>query len=501
MLGVGILRDWQVTPVSQRTTSRFAVVVSEDAMRVTLTTYHLSGSIKIEAAELQKELAAQNITVDDGLKARIEAICAQRLSPGQEVTLLEGVPPTPPQPPRAQVMEELANARPAIVRAGQPVAIILPAQPGKPGRNVFGQPCPAATPPDVTTLIDANVGLSDDGKALVAQMDGVLHVRGHGGVRVSPMERVEFDLYTPVPMECNGDLVVGQNVKEGTAVQCTGGSLYVGGNLETSAVADDIVVGGAIRSGPIVLGAGKTITLRAAGDLSADRLDHVTVLARGDVRVKDITHSTVTCGGRLIAPQGDIHASTLLVTGNIECRSIGSEDHTRSVIEIGADPELRRLISELLPQIEQRREHVAKVLRIIHPLLNDAKRLTREQKERCTELLYDSETTEAEANAMLRRLTERYGRLQAIAGRVLTVHEMIHPGVTIRFAGVETTLRMGLRGPLVIRATTERMTPAIVCRYQKSSQDIPLETRPLPDDPLLTLRQYLNHEARRLKVA
>lgn len=472
-------------------------------MRVSLQTHHVSGTIKLDAAEVCKELAAQNLGIDEGLKAKIAALCEQRLAVGTEHTLIAGEPTAAPQPPRAQLVDEIVAAHPPLAKAGQRIAAIIPAEPGREGKDVFGQPCAPDAPPTLDTLLGTNVSLSEDHQSLLAAIDGIVHVSADGRISVSCAERIEFDLYTPVAMECATDLVVGGSIKEGTAVNCTNdGSLYVNGDLQSSAAANDIYVKGAVLTGPNAIAAGKTVSMSAAGSINAGTLASCTVNAGGDLIVKeDITNAVVTCGGRLVAPSATIHATTLLVTGAAECRTIGSEDHTRTVIEIGAEPTLRKLITELLPQIEQRREHVAKVRRTVQPLLNDAKRLTREQKERCTELLYDSETTDAEATAMLKRLTEGNDRLLASAGRELVVHELAHPGVTVRFAGVETTLRLALRGPLVIRVVTDRSMPAIVCKSQKSNQDVPLETRQVPDDPILTLRQYLAQEARRQKAA
>ncbi len=482
---------------------RFSVTVSDDAMRVVLMARHVNGSIRLDAADVCKEFAAQNLTLDETVKAKIAALCEQRLAVGAQHTLLAGEPAVAPQPPHATLVEELASARPPFAKTGQRVATITPAEPGRPGNDVFGVACPAAPTPTLDTLIGAGIALDKDQQSLIAKSDGVVHVGADGRISIGVTERVEFDLYTPVPMECATDLLVGGSVKDGTSVNCTaGGCLYVQGALETDAAAVDIIAQGAIRTGHVAMAAGKTISVVARGQVAAGTIATATVQARGDVTVvSEITSSTITCGGRLIAPQATIHASTVLASGAVECRVIGCEDHTRTVIEIGAEPALRKLITELLPQIETRREHVAKVRRTIQPLLADARRLTPEQKERCTELLFDAETTDAEASAMLKRLTDGHDRLIANAGGELTIHELAHPGVIIRFVGVEAALRMTLRGPVVIRAVTDRTTPSIVCKYPKTSQEVPLETRLVPDDPILTLRHHVAQAARRQRPA
>jgi hypothetical protein len=174
----------------------------------------------------------------------------------------------------------------------------------------------------------------------------------------------------------------------------------------------------------------------------------------------------------------------------VECATLGSDAQSKVTLEVGIDAELGKLYAELWPEIEKRHKHVQRVRTTIAPLMQNAKRLTVEQKERATELLFDAETTEAEANEMLDRLKARYARLVSEGRWDVVVTGRLCPGVTIRFPGIETTTRMLMKGPVTISGNWQSARPTITCRLADGKVGA-LESRPTQDENLLRLRAAL----------
>ena len=290
-------------------------------------------------------------------------------------------------------------------------------------------------------------------------------------------------------IEHDGDVHVNGPVREGAGIRA-GGSVIVDGPIEST-----IHAKGDVTTTAAITNTGRHCIV-AGGSVRSHHINTGIVQAKGDVVVgAEIISSRINCRGALDISAGSIVASHISAVGGVRCASVGTDSQNRVTLEIGVDAELGKLYHETWQEIEKRQTHVKRVRTTIEPLMQNAKRLTNEQKEKATELLYDADTTEAEANDMLARLTAGYEALMRDGKWELHVSTRLAPGVTIRFPGIETTVRVPMTGPLTITANWQASRPAILCRMGNKNE-IPMETRPIEDDGIIKLKHALQRRTR-----
>jgi uncharacterized protein len=300
---------------------------------------------------------------------------------------------------------------------------------------------------------------------------------------------LEGDLTSVVGViEHGGDVHVAGAVREGAVIRAAG-DVVVEGPIEST-----IHANGNVSTPAAITHTGRHCIL-AGGSVTAHHVNNAIIQAKRDVVVDaEIVASRISCRGALNIAQGSIVASHVSAVGGVRCTSAGTDSQNRVTLEIGTDAELAKLYHETWHEIEKRLAHVKRVRTTIEPLMQNAKRLTSEQKEKATELLYDADTTEAEANEMVAKLTTGFEALMHDAKWELHVATRLAPGVTIRFPGVETTIRIPMNGPLTITGHWQALRPSIMCRMGNKGE-IPLETRPVEDDGLVKLKNVLQRRA------
>jgi hypothetical protein len=170
---------------------------------------------------------------------------------------------------------------------------------------------------------------------------------------------------------------------------------------------------------------------------------------------------------------------------------VGNASLVRTLVELGIDDRVRQLALQHMPVIEQKRKQVIKVRTLIEPLMKNIKQLNAQQKEKATELLYDAEQTQTEADDLLQTLKNALAQSSARTREELQVQQMLYPGVTVRFSGLETTIRSPIKGPARIACIEQLGVRRIVLYLGTSSTPHPLEMRPVTDDPMLLLRKAL----------
>jgi hypothetical protein len=108
-------------------------------------------------------------------------------------------------------------------------------------------------------------------------------------------------------------------------------------------------------------------------------------------------------------------------------------------------------------------------------------------------LLYEADELAAETDKKLSQLSGQWEKSLAHAAAEIVVAETAHAGATIRFAGVETTLKSPYRGPLIFAPRHAREFTEIVLIDPATKKTTPLPTIPLHDNGLHTLYALLGH--------
>jgi hypothetical protein len=170
---------------------------------------------------------------------------------------------------------------------------------------------------------------------------------------------------------------------------------------------------------------------------------------------------------------------------------LGSAAGVKTVVEAGIDEGLRTMAQAKIPEVEQLLAKAKKIRETVRPLMENQKRLTPQQKERATELLFEADEFQAQADALLATLKKANDAVAARAKLQVEVEQAIYPGVTIRFPGVYATVHDALAGPLRVATKAMHGETRIVMYYGRSGTAHTLTTHPDPDDYSVALKKLL----------
>jgi len=223
------------------------------------------------------------------------------------------------------------------VNIGDKLAHLTPADPGTPGKDIFGNAIPAKTVVRKVLKHGRNISLSDD------KLDMYSDVSGHATlvddtVYVSDVYEVPNNVDASTgDIEYNGNVLVKGNVNTGYTVKAAG-DVIVEGVVEGANIhaGGDITlrlgVQGMFRA---CLSAGGNIVSRflenceivkAGGSITTDAIMH------SDVRAKD---AVIVAGKRGLITGGQVVAGT-----HISAKTLGSGMDTQTLLEVGIDPDI-----------------------------------------------------------------------------------------------------------------------------------------------------------------
>jgi hypothetical protein len=441
--------------------------------------------------DLVKQLRQGGIVLDEAREQRVRAACdpaTRHAAADGTVLLVEVTPSTADTPARFEPAPGLSldAPTPQLVSASQVLATLVPATPGSPGIDLYGAPLAPASATKIEPVIGEGVAVDPDGRTLRATADGSLHLFPHL-VAVLPVKVIDGDLDANLsPLEFAGDVIVRGSVKDLVKL-AVGKSLFVAGAIEAA----DVTAGRDVHVGGGIVGRDKGRVV-AARNVCAKFAVGATILLGGDLRLEtELSQSRVRAGGRVAVPAGTILASHVAAIAGVSCRDLGSTSHVKTTLELGVDERFRADYLEQMPRVESNRKRIAKVRDTVAPLMRNQKHLTREQKEKATELLYDADTLENETQGIIESLIKRYVALCERSRLEVLVAAHLYPGVTIRFPGVETSLRLAQRGPVRVACIPHGMNHVVQAYFQGSEEGHSLEMRTIGCEGYDALRKLM----------
>ncbi|MEI2417434.1 FapA family protein [Orrella sp. JC864] len=376
---------------------RFDLEISADAMSAYLSIEPPQGGAPVGIEQVRQRLTELEIYYGVDEQALHEAVAARQCT---AVLVASGDPPQPGAATRFESLlpslrqrqrageaesgrvdyRDLGNL--LVVTAGTPLMRRIPAQQGREGRNLHGDPLPPAAVPD----LPFRPGLSgveiseDDPCVLLAARAGVPRELGQG-VCVDPVLEVEsVDLATG-NVDFDGTLKVRGDIKAGMSVKVAG-DIVVNGTIEAA----HIVAGGNITVRGGVIGGGETLVLdtgpeqgantraaylRCEGNLEARFLDNAVVSAGGAVRVQgEIRQSDIAAGDSIVAggegnEQGAILGGRCRALRKISAATVGSLSNLPTAIQVGVNPHAAARRAEIARERAAVREERAKLEKLL----------------------------------------------------------------------------------------------------------------------------------------
>ena len=443
-----------------------SISVPEDGMSVRVA-IRSGASIKaLDAPMVIAHLTSLGVTLTTRGEAEIQELCrprkAGRVAP--PVLVATGTPAVHDTRAYLQLIDPIGQVMESSrqVKAGDPIATLVPHVAGRDGVDVFGKPIHRRQA-EAVPVIDSSLTLAPDGRTYLAAIDGAIRVRGNG-----PAQEIAV-----IPCFIHaGDLVGGDDRGSSRRLH-SAGEIIVDGSV-TGAT---LQAGGDIR----IVGQIENSTVSGEGRLCVRGVENTTVDVAGDCFAAEITRSRIGCGGALDVEHGNIVGGHVIAAGGLCCKSIGSANLVKTLIEVGIDHRLRERLATVMPEMEARLTKAAKIRQAVEPLLRDAQALTPQQQLRVAALLAEADCIEEQAQKERRELRQEYATALARCKHEVRVSHIIHAGVTIRFPGVQTTVRIPLHGPCrVIMETTNGVSRIVLC--EDGAECTPLELCHLDED-------------------
>jgi len=348
------------------------------------------------------------------------------------------------------------------VNEGEKIGILIPGSPAVAGTDVFGKSIPG--PPAINSVeVAENVRLEPDGKTLTAAKSGKVHLTRQ---RISVLDVVQIsgDVdFSTGNVDSPADVLVTGTVRDTFAVK-SAKSIAVRGAIEGAAVeaAGDVQVSGGIAGR-------QKAQVVAGGDLATKFCIEASIRAAGNVSVsRECMNSRVHAGGRLLMPRGKLVGGFAYARQGAEIAFAGNEAEKPTEVAVGVDPEALAEILRMDELLKKKAETCAKIREKVQPLMAQLKRLTPQQREKATELLYQADEIEAEINRHNEQRKTLLAPASAAERPVVTVLSMVYPGVKVIFGDKMAIFRKERKGPIKIeRRLIERVEE--ICLIERAS--------------------------------
>ncbi len=414
--------------------------------------------------DLAELLSAEGITygIDAAaLESAAEAI-SEPGSPPQNMAVATGIEPKPGADGRIDFFVDVMTTphyavdkrgnvnfhEPNVinnVEEGKPLARLVAPEDGVPGRSVMDEAILAASGTPAKLRASKGVAESPDEPGLYAAKLSGRPVYEAGELSVTETIEVETVDYSTGDIDFSGLVVIRGDVLDGFSVR-GGRGIEIGGTVGSATLESDGLV--MIRGG--VAGHEKAV-IRTGGDLSAHYIGGATVECGGDIVVaNEIVNSQIRCLGRISIEKGVIMGGDTVALGGVDCKDLGSDLGTRTVVTAGVHHVLEREGPGLSERIEELREDVSRLKTALGGALKDpatVRRMPAPRRRQLTQLAAEmKQATSARDEALgeLKALQEAQG-----SGRpVVRATGIVHPGCEVHLRGAVLTTKDAWNGPL-----------------------------------------------------
>lgn len=236
------------------------------------------------------------------------------------------------------------------VKKGDLLARLIKEDPGKPGKNVFGEEIRPRTIKTLKLQYGNNISINEEKTEIYSNVTGHANYINEK-VFVSDVYVVPADVDNSVGnIEYNGSVEIKGNVKTGFLVRATG-DIIIHGVVENAFVE----AGGQVIVKRGIHGMHKGM-LKAGTNVMAKYIENAKVYAGGFVEAEAILNSDVSARGeiRVQGRKGLINGGTIRAGRSIEVMYAGTEMGTFTTLEVGADPEKKERYLELKKDVNKR---------------------------------------------------------------------------------------------------------------------------------------------------
>lgn len=337
---------------------------------------------------------------------------------------------------------------------GQTLAKLHPMDLGEEGKNVKGEVVKPRVVKSGKLHYGRNIELSEDGTEIYSAVDGHVSLVD-GTVFVSDVLEVENVDPSTGNIEYEGSILIKGNVTTGYEVR-------VKGNIDVKGVVEGATLeaGGDIIIARGMNGMGRG-TLKAGGNIIVKFMEGVDAHAEGYVQADSILHSNVSAGTRIEVggKRGFIAGGKVSATQGIEVKTLGSDIGADTIIEVGADPSMKRRIYELekaLAEIDKNLASITPVLQATAINLQQGVKLAPDQLKNIQSLMQLEKQRKFEKEEYSKELEELQKKVGEDVPAEIVVRGTAYPGTKICISDVAMTVK----------------SPMTYCRFVKERGDV-----------------------------
>ncbi|HSH36711.1 FapA family protein [Schnuerera sp.] len=324
------------------------------------------------------------------------------------------------------------------VNKGDILAELIPPKEGKSGYKVTGQVIPYKKGKTPVLRYGKNVRLLDNGLALVANKDGLVKLKDRRVIVLDVFEVDNVDnkvgnIYFNGTVLVRGSVLNGFQVKADGDVSVKG--VIEGGYIENTG---DIVVRQGIQGY-------NRLTIKTNGSVTTKFIENAIINSGRNVTAEAIMHSHVFSKDNivLIGRRGLIVGGICRAGKEIHAKTIGSSMATKTILEVGIDPEIKEKNEMLKKSISEIEDNLDKVIKSLN-LLDKLKKVNRLDENK-SQLYFKLLRTKNSLLDELSQLNEKYqitkDKIDNLTKGRIKVIDTIYPGVRIVIGNSTMTIR------------------------------------------------------------
>ena len=233
-------------------------------------------------------------------------------------------------------------------KAGDVLARLIPEVKGTPGVTVFGEAIKPAEVKRKVLKYGRNIAISEDNMTITSEVNGHVSLVEE---KVFVSNVMELDNVGPATgnIDYDGNVLVLGNVNENYEVKANG-DVEIRGVVEGATVK----AGGSITIARGMKGMGKG-TLDAGENIVAKFIENAEAQAKGYIEAEQIIHSNIAAGTEILAvgKKGSISGGKATAKNKVIVKTLGSEMGSDTVIEVGADPNVKKRLAEIQKRLQE----------------------------------------------------------------------------------------------------------------------------------------------------
>ena len=326
------------------------------------------------------------------------------------------------------------------VHAGDLLARLTPEDPGKPGKNVYGEEIRPRTVKTAKLSYGNNITINEEGTEIVSDVTGHVNLV-NGKVFVSNVFEVPADVDNSIGnIEYEGSVLIHGNVKSGFTVHAS----------------QDVIVEGVVEGADVSAGAQLIIkhgvhgmfkaNLHAGTNMMVKFVENATVVVGGYLEAEQLMNSDVSSRDciRVHGKKGLINGGVLRAVNYIEADNIGSEMGTNTTLEVGVDPTRKERYIALAKEIESRTKEIEDIKIILanySAILRRGERLPQDKMIYVQQQAVLLKQKQTEIAPLREEMMAIHTEMMASNRAYVSVNRSIYPGAVIAISDLSLQIR------------------------------------------------------------